>query len=145
MVDIYCKLTKRDACISRHIQDWSWFCLSSCLSISWLLHDVVNESTVCSCCPAKFLYVINLVSRVSWPLQLYSEYIANFDHALKTLDELQKKSSLFAQVLREFESEPRCNNLPVAGYLLETVQRIPRYKLLMAGKTPFRAIILLIK
>ena len=36
--------------------------------------------------------------------------------------------------MKEFEIEPKCNNLTVAAYLLETVQRIPRYKLLLAGK-----------
>ena len=54
---------------------------------------------------------------------------------MKTLEDQQKRSSLFSQVLREFEAEPKCAHLPVAGYLLETVQRIPRYKLLLTGTT----------
>ena len=64
---------------------------------------------------------------------MYSQYISNFDTALKTLDEQQKKNSLFAHVVKEFEAETKCANLTVAAYLLETVQRIPRYKLLLAG------------
>ena len=64
---------------------------------------------------------------------MYSQYISNFDNALKTLEEQQKKNPLFSQVLKEFELEPKCSNLTVASYLLETVQRIPRYKLLLAG------------
>ncbi|XP_019855450.1 PREDICTED: nascent polypeptide-associated complex subunit alpha, muscle-specific form-like isoform X2 [Amphimedon queenslandica] len=65
-------------------------------------------------------------------LKMYSQYISNFDTALKTLEEQQKKNSLFSQVIKEFELEPMCSNLTVAAYLLETVQRIPRYKLLLA-------------
>lgn len=65
---------------------------------------------------------------------MYSQYISNFDTALKTLEEQQKKNSLFSQVIKEFELEPKCANLTVAAYLLETVQRIPRYKLLLAGE-----------
>ena len=67
-------------------------------------------------------------------IQMYSQYISNFDTALKTLEEQQKKNSLFSQVIKEFELEPMCSNLTVAAYLLETVQRIPRYKLLLAGE-----------
>lgn len=32
------------------------------------------------------------------------------------------------------QSQPICGNLPLSGYLLETVQRIPRYKLLLQGQ-----------
>ena len=32
------------------------------------------------------------------------------------------------------KGQPICANLPLSGYLLETVQRIPRYKLLLQGR-----------
>ena len=67
-------------------------------------------------------------------LQLYSEYISKFDKALKTLEEVTKKNPLFAEVLHEFEAQPKCANLPLAGYMLEIVQRIPRYKMLLSGE-----------
>ena len=66
--------------------------------------------------------------------QLYSEYISKFDKALKTLEEVTKRNPLFAEVLHEFEAQPKCANLPLAGYMLEIVQRIPRYKLLLSGE-----------
>ncbi len=47
--------------------------------------------------------------------------------------EEQKKNPLFAQALYEFESLPKCANIPLAGYMLDVVQRITRYKLLIAG------------
>ena len=65
--------------------------------------------------------------------QIYSEFISRFDKALKTLEETTKKNPQFARVLREFEAQPACAQLPLAGYMLEIVQRIPRYKLLLTG------------
>ncbi len=70
-------------------------------------------------------------------VQLYTEYISKFDKALKHLDECMKKYSLFAEVVREFEAQPKCAHLPLASYLLEIVQRIPRYKMLLSGKYVF--------
>jgi FYVE/RhoGEF/PH domain-containing protein 5/6 len=64
-------------------------------------------------------------------LKIYSEYISRFDKALKTLEEATRKNPNFARALREFEAQPSCAQLPLAGYMLETVQRIPRYKLLL--------------
>ena len=64
--------------------------------------------------------------------QIYTEYISKFDNALKALEEL-KKSAVFLSVLQEFESQAKCANIPIAGYMLDVVQRITRYKLLVAG------------
>ena len=85
--------------------------------------------------PPLSLLSPSLSLSLSFPCQLYSPYISNFDKALKTLEEHSKRNPLFAQVVKEFEIEPKCNNLTVAAYLLETVQRIPRYKLLLSGMT----------
>ena len=49
------------------------------------------------------------------------------------LEEVMKKNPVFAAVVREFEAQPKCANLPLASYMLETVQRVPRYKMLLAG------------
>ncbi|XP_065909891.1 FYVE, RhoGEF and PH domain-containing protein 6-like [Dysidea avara] len=63
--------------------------------------------------------------------KMYSQYISNFDNALKVLEESCKKNVLFNDLVKEFERSPICANLPLSGYLLETIQRIPRYKLLL--------------
>jgi hypothetical protein len=73
-----------------------------------------------------------LLSRAPY-LKIYSEFISRFDKALKTLEETTRRNPQFARVLREFEAQPACGRLPLAGYMLETVQRIPRYKLLLTG------------
>eukprot|EP00731_Ephydatia_muelleri_P001722 Em0001g1722a len=76
--------------------------------------------------------LVNLNSGLLNDLELYTEYISKFDKALKALEEAKKKYSQFAELLRDFETEPKCANLPLASYMLEVVQRIPRYKLLLA-------------
>ena len=76
------------------------------------------------------MYVLHWLFPVT--TQIYTEYISRFDNALKTLEE-QKKNPIFAQALQEFESLPKCANIPLAGYMLDVVQRITRYKLLIAG------------
>ena len=45
-----------------------------------------------------------------------------------------KKNPLFAETVHEFEAQPKCAHLPIASYMLETVQRVPRYKLLLTGQ-----------
>lgn len=67
-------------------------------------------------------------------MQIYTEYISKFDKALKALDEWTKKSPQFAEVVHEFEAQPKCASIPIAGYMLDVVQRITRYKMLMSGK-----------
>lgn len=64
-------------------------------------------------------------------LRMYSEYISNFENGLKVLEETQKRYPGFAEAVKQFEAQPQCANLSVANYMLETVQRIPRYKLLL--------------
>ena len=61
----------------------------------------------------------------------YSPFISNFDNALKLLDELSKKNSSFCSLLYSFQALPKCGSLPVSAHLLDIVQRIPRYKLLL--------------
>ncbi len=69
----------------------------------------------------------------NYALQIYTEYISKFDKALKALDEWTKKSPQFAEVVHEFEAQPKCASIPIAGYMLDVVQRITRYKMLMTG------------
>ena len=61
----------------------------------------------------------------------YSLFIANFDSALKLLDELTKKNSNFGNFLFSFQALPKCCSLPITAHMLGIVQRIPRYKLLL--------------
>ena len=73
-----------------------------------------------------------ILSRAPY-FKLYTEYISRFDKALKTLEDSVKRFPLFGEVVREFESQSKCARLPLAGYMLDIVTRIPRYKLLLTG------------
>ena len=46
---------------------------------------------------------VSLSSCVYCCLQLYTEYISNFDKALKLLDESCKKNRAFGELVKEFE------------------------------------------
>ena len=58
-------------------------------------------------------------------LQLYTEYISNFDKALKLLDESCKKNRAFGELVREFEV---CNQYAYTLYnsihLISSVTKI---------------------
>eukprot|EP00118_Oscarella_pearsei_P004344 m.18415 g.18415 ORF g.18415 m.18415 type:complete len:1513 (+) comp27655_c0_seq3:29-4567(+) len=64
-------------------------------------------------------------------LKLYTPYIQNFEDACKVLITTLDKNSQFRDVVRDFERRPECAHLKISAYMLETVQRIPRYKLLL--------------
>ena len=72
-------------------------------------------------------------------LKMYTSYIRNFDGAMAAVDEWTKKSSAFASIVKQCEANPSCRGLMLKACLLEPVQRIPRYKLLLddyLAKTP---------
>ncbi|KJE91123.1 hypothetical protein CAOG_08593 [Capsaspora owczarzaki ATCC 30864] len=64
-------------------------------------------------------------------LKMYTSYIRNFDGAISAVDEWTKKSTAFANLVKQCEANPACRNLMLKACLLEPVQRIPRYKLLL--------------
>jgi FYVE/RhoGEF/PH domain-containing protein 5/6 len=64
-------------------------------------------------------------------LKLYVHYISKFDSATKALTELSKKDKKFEAALKKFEASPACASLSVSNHMLEPVQRIPRYRMLL--------------
>lgn len=61
---------------------------------------------------------------------MYSEYTNNYDRASKLFEELKKKKK-FADVVKEIETSPECEGLPLAHHLICPVQRVMRYQLLL--------------
>lgn len=53
---------------------------------------------------------------------------------MSLLEEWRKKNAGFAAALQECESKKECGNLNLAAFLLEPIQRIPRFKLLLSGR-----------
>ncbi|XP_013785067.1 uncharacterized protein LOC106469148 [Limulus polyphemus] len=64
-------------------------------------------------------------------LKLYSSYFRDFNLTTALLDECRKKFPVFAEVVKEFETSPRCKKLSLSHYMLKPVQRIPQYRLLL--------------
>ncbi|KAI0211328.1 FYVE, RhoGEF and PH domain-containing protein 2 [Lamellibrachia satsuma] len=66
-------------------------------------------------------------------LKLSTEYVKQFESALTLVETWQKKSSSFAALLREIAENPDYGRLHLNAHMMEPVQRIPRYGLLLRG------------
>jgi len=64
-------------------------------------------------------------------LQLYSQYLNNFDKASRTFEDCRKTYPHFDKAVREFESDEACANLRLNMHMLKPVQRLPQYQLLL--------------
>lgn len=64
-------------------------------------------------------------------LKMYGEYVKNFDRAMELLNTWTERSAQFKAIIQEIQREERCGNLTLQHHMLEPVQRIPRYELLL--------------
>ncbi|XP_069100888.1 FYVE, RhoGEF and PH domain-containing protein 4-like isoform X2 [Argopecten irradians] len=64
-------------------------------------------------------------------LKLYTEYVKNFDHAMNLINVWSEKSSRFAAIMQEIQKTPECGSLTLQHHMLDPVQRVPRYQLLL--------------
>eukprot|EP01080_Neovahlkampfia_damariscottae_P009289 gene9289-1377_t len=64
-------------------------------------------------------------------LKIYPEYINGFDEASALLEELCESKKGLGSFLEKQSAAPECEGLPIQGFLIKPVQRIPRYKLLL--------------
>ncbi|XP_075932490.1 FYVE, RhoGEF and PH domain-containing protein 1 isoform X2 [Anarhichas minor] len=64
-------------------------------------------------------------------LKMYGEYVKNFDRAMELLNIWTERSSQFKSIIQETQREERCRSLTLQHHMLEPVQRIPRYELLL--------------
>ncbi|CAM9348282.1 unnamed protein product, partial [Phaeothamnion confervicola] len=62
---------------------------------------------------------------------LYSSYINNYDDAMLRLKELEANPE-FRAFVRACELQEPCHGLDVRSFLIQPVQRVPRYKLLLS-------------
>lgn len=68
-------------------------------------------------------------------MKMYFEYINNFDEAVRIVEKWQTKedgNSAGSRFLKARAQDERHSQLNLLGYLLLPVQRVPRYKLLLA-------------
>ncbi|XP_026223673.1 FYVE, RhoGEF and PH domain-containing protein 1 [Anabas testudineus] len=64
-------------------------------------------------------------------LKMYGEYVKNFDRAMELVNTWMERSAQFKTIIQEIQREERCGNLTLQHHMLEPVQRIPRYELLL--------------
>ncbi|XP_078797877.1 FYVE, RhoGEF and PH domain-containing protein 4 isoform X3 [Oryzias latipes] len=64
-------------------------------------------------------------------LRMYADYVRNFDAAMELLKTWTERSSAFRSVISDVQSRDVCGNLTLQHHMLEPVQRVPRYEMLL--------------
>ncbi|XP_062247833.1 faciogenital dysplasia [Platichthys flesus] len=64
-------------------------------------------------------------------MKMYGEYVKNFDRAMDLVNTWLQRSSQFKSVVQNIQKQDVCGNLTLQHHMLEPVQRIPRYELLL--------------
>ncbi|XP_046726817.1 faciogenital dysplasia isoform X2 [Silurus meridionalis] len=64
-------------------------------------------------------------------MKMYGEYVKNFDPAMDLVNTWTQKSTNFKSTVQNIQKQDVCGNLTLQHHMLEPVQRIPRYELLL--------------
>ncbi|TRY81727.1 hypothetical protein DNTS_031315, partial [Danionella cerebrum] len=64
-------------------------------------------------------------------LKMYGEYVKNFDRAMELVNTWTQRSTHFKSTIQSIQKLEVCGNLTLQHHMLEPVQRIPRYELLL--------------
>ncbi|KAI2665600.1 FYVE, RhoGEF and PH domain-containing protein 4 [Labeo rohita] len=64
-------------------------------------------------------------------LRMYAEYVKNFDSAMDLLKQWTERSAQFSAIIQDVQSQEVCGNLTLQHHMLEPVQRVPRYEMLL--------------
>ncbi|XP_037012976.2 FYVE, RhoGEF and PH domain-containing protein 3 isoform X2 [Artibeus jamaicensis] len=64
-------------------------------------------------------------------LKMYGEYVKNFDRAVELVSAWTQRSPLFRDIVHSIQKQEVCGNLTLQHHMLEPVQRVPRYELLL--------------
>uniref|UniRef100_A0AAX7VH70 FYVE, RhoGEF and PH domain containing 4a n=1 Tax=Astatotilapia calliptera TaxID=8154 RepID=A0AAX7VH70_ASTCA len=64
-------------------------------------------------------------------LKMYAEYVKNFDKAMELLKQWTDRSPQFKAIIQEIQSQEICGCLTLQHHMLEPVQRVPRYEMLL--------------
>ncbi|XP_066862214.1 FYVE, RhoGEF and PH domain-containing protein 2 isoform X3 [Kogia breviceps] len=73
----------------------------------------------------------DVIQKLAPFLKMYSEYVKNFERAAELLATWTDKSPPFQEVITRIQSSEASGNLTLQHHMLEPVQRIPRYELLL--------------
>ena len=64
-------------------------------------------------------------------LKMYGEYVKNFDRAMGLVSTWTQRSPQFKDVIHTIQKQEVCGNLTLQHHMLEPIQRIPRYEMLL--------------
>ncbi|KAM4615616.1 FYVE, RhoGEF and PH domain-containing protein 4-like [Polymixia lowei] len=64
-------------------------------------------------------------------LRMYAEYVKNFDQAMELLRTWTERSAAFRTIIQGIQSQEVCGSLTLQHHMLEPVQRVPRYEMLL--------------
>ncbi|KAJ0056970.1 hypothetical protein NL108_000784, partial [Boleophthalmus pectinirostris] len=64
-------------------------------------------------------------------MRMYADYVRNFDQSLYLVRTWTERSSAFRNIIQEIQSLEQCGSLTLQHHMLEPVQRLPRYELLL--------------
>ncbi|MFT7812560.1 FYVE, RhoGEF and PH domain-containing protein 4-like isoform X1 [Arapaima gigas] len=64
-------------------------------------------------------------------LKMYAEYVKNFDKAMELLKLWTDKSPQFKAIIQDIQRQEVCGSLTLQHHMLEPVQRVPRYEMLL--------------
>ncbi|XP_030743204.1 FYVE, RhoGEF and PH domain-containing protein 4 isoform X3 [Echinops telfairi] len=64
-------------------------------------------------------------------LKMYGEYVKGFDNAMELVKNMTERIPQFKSVVEEIQRQKICGSLTLQHHMLEPVQRIPRYELLL--------------
>nr|XP_051710756.1 FYVE, RhoGEF and PH domain-containing protein 2 isoform X1 [Oryctolagus cuniculus] len=82
-------------------------------------------------CRAATPRIGDVIQKLAPFLKMYSEYVKNFERAAELLAAWTDKSPPFQEVIARIQSSEASGNLSLQHHMLEPVQRIPRYELLL--------------
>ncbi|XP_056373498.1 FYVE, RhoGEF and PH domain-containing protein 4 isoform X2 [Hyla sarda] len=94
---------------------------------SFLLPDLENRMNEWSVSPR----IGDILQKLAPFLKMYAEYVKNFDNAMETVKTWMDRSAQFKHVVQEIQREGKCGSLTLQHHMLEPVQRIPRYEMLL--------------
>uniref|UniRef100_A0A2K5HFX7 FYVE, RhoGEF and PH domain containing 4 n=1 Tax=Colobus angolensis palliatus TaxID=336983 RepID=A0A2K5HFX7_COLAP len=64
-------------------------------------------------------------------LKMYGEYVKGFDNAMELVKNMTERIPQFKSVVEEIQRQKICGSLTLQHHMLEPVQRIPRYEMLL--------------
>ncbi|KAM5288395.1 FYVE, RhoGEF and PH domain-containing protein 4 [Ctenodactylus gundi] len=64
-------------------------------------------------------------------LKMYGEYVKGFDNAMELVKNMTERVPQFKSVIEDIQKQKICGSLTLQHHMLEPVQRIPRYEMLL--------------